>query len=113
MTEAVEVGELVATTFRRVAGERLLAYRLGRLAESLGCTPEKAASIVYAERDIACLSILDWPDWAADLPMAGSKIQAGEPVCTVYASDAAAEAAMELAEKRRQTVLSWTRARNR
>jgi uncharacterized protein len=86
----------------------------GKLAPAYGCGANaKAASIVYAERDIACLSVLDWPDWATDLPMAGSKIQAGEPVCTVYASGAAAEAAMELAEKRRQTVLSWTRARNR
>jgi predicted ATP-grasp superfamily ATP-dependent carboligase len=44
--------------------------------------------------------------------MAGSAIKAGDPVCTVYACDFAAEAARELAEKRRQAVLSWTRARN-
>ncbi len=93
---------------------RHVAACSGKLAPAYGCAANaKAASIVYAERDIACLSVLDWPDWAADLPTAGSRIQAGEPVCTVYASDAAAEAAMELAEKRRQTVLSWTRARDR
>ena len=44
--------------------------------------------------------------------MAGSAIKAGDPVCTVYACDLAAETARELAEKRRQAVLSWTRARN-
>ena len=72
----------------------------------------KAASIVYAEEDIASFSVSDWPDWAADLPVAGSTIKAGEPVCTVHACDFAAAGAKELAEKRRQAVLSWTRARN-
>ena len=72
----------------------------------------KAASIVYAEQDVGCVSIPSWPAWAADLPAAGSSIKAGEPICTVYASAFAAKAARELAEKRRQTVLSWTRASN-
>jgi uncharacterized protein len=93
---------------------RHVAACSGKLAPAYSSAANaKAVSIVYAEQDIACLSALDWPDWAADLPIAGSKIQTGEPVCTVYASDAAAETAMGLAEKRRQMVLSWTRARNR
>ena len=85
----------------------------GQLAAASGCAANaKAASIVYAEEDIASVSVSDWPDWVADLPVAGSAIKAGDPVCTVYACDLAAEAARELAEKRRQAVLSWTRARN-
>ena len=85
----------------------------GQLAAASGCAENaKAASIVYAEEDIASVSVSAWPDWVADLPMAGSAIKAGDPVCTVYACDFAAEAARELAEKRRQAVLSWTRARN-
>ena len=72
----------------------------------------KAASIVYAEEDITSVSVSDWPDWAADLPVSGTTIKAGEPVCTVYASGFAAEDARGLAEERRQAVLSWTRARN-
>jgi len=93
---------------------RHVASCSGKLAPAYSYpTNAKAASIVYAEQDVDCLSVLDWPDWAADLPVAGSRIQAGEPVCTVYASDAEAEVAMELAEKRRQTVLFWTHARGR
>jgi len=85
----------------------------GELAAAPRCAANaKAASIVYAEEHIASFSVLDWPDWAADLPVAGSTIKAGEPVCTVYASDFAAAGARELAEKRRQAVLSWTRTRN-
>ena len=85
----------------------------GQLAAACSCAANaKAASIVYAEEDIASVSVSAWPDWVADLPVAGSAIKAGDPVCTVYACDLAAETARELAEKRRQAVLSWTRARN-
>jgi predicted ATP-grasp superfamily ATP-dependent carboligase len=85
----------------------------GQLAAASGrAANAKAASIVYADEDIASVSVSDWPDWVADLPVAGSAIKAGDPVCTVYACDLAAETARELAEKRRRAVLSWTRARN-
>jgi uncharacterized protein len=85
----------------------------GMLAATASCAANaKAASIVYAEEDIASVSVSDWPDWAADVPLAGSTIKSGEPVCTVYACDSAAAGARELAEKRRQAVLLWTRMRN-
>jgi predicted ATP-grasp superfamily ATP-dependent carboligase len=85
----------------------------GELAAAPGCMANaKAVSIVYAEEDIASLSVLDWPDWAADLPVAGCAIKSGEPVCTVFACDFGAAGARELVEKRRQAVLSWTRTRN-
>jgi uncharacterized protein len=85
----------------------------GKLAAASACAANaKAASIVHAEEDIASFSVSDWPDWAADLPVVGSSIRAGEPVCTVYACGLAAVGARELAEKRRQAVLSWARARN-
>jgi uncharacterized protein len=85
----------------------------GKLAAAPGCIANaKAASIVYAEEDIASLSVLDWPEWAADLPVAGSTIKSGEPVCTVFACDFGAASARELAEKRRQAVLAWTLTRD-
>ena len=40
--------------------------------------------------------MLDWPEWAADLPSAGTLIKSGEPVCTVLAQAADAEAAKSL-----------------
>jgi uncharacterized protein len=85
----------------------------GKLATaSARATGAKAASIVYAEEDIAPCSVSEWPRWAADLPVDGTVIKAGEPVCTVYACDSTATGASELAEQRRKTILSWTRARN-
>jgi len=85
----------------------------GKLATaSTRATDAKAAGIVYAEEDIASVCLSDWPCWAADLPVDGSRIMAGEPFCTVYASDFTAAGARELAEQRRKTILSWARARN-
>jgi len=72
----------------------------------------KAAEIVCAEDDIPSLPVLDWPDWTTDRPLPGSTIKAGEPVCTVHACSLVAAGARALAEKRRETVLSWTRASN-
>ena len=53
----------------------------------------------------------DWPDWTADRPIAGSAINSGEPVCTVYACSSTAAGARTLADERRELVLAWTRAR--
>jgi predicted ATP-grasp superfamily ATP-dependent carboligase len=72
----------------------------------------KAAEIVYAADDILSFPVLEWPDWTTDRPLAGSTIKAGEPVCTVHARGSAVAGARALAQKRRETVLSWTRARN-
>jgi uncharacterized protein len=71
-----------------------------------------AAEIVYAQNDILSVPALDWPDWTTDRPLAGSTIKAGEPVCTVHARGPAAASARALAGQRRETVLSWTRARS-
>ncbi|HEY2530659.1 MAG TPA: ATP-grasp domain-containing protein [Xanthobacteraceae bacterium] len=71
----------------------------------------KAAAIVYAEEDIPAVPPLIWPPWTADRPIAGTRIRAAEPLCTVYACGCAAAAARALAEERRKTVLALTRAR--
>ena len=71
----------------------------------------KAAAIVYAENDIPSVPALDWPDWTADRPPAGSAIKAGQPLCTVYACGSAAAGARALADERREMVLAWTHAR--
>lgn len=73
----------------------------------------KAAAIVYADADIPRFPDWDWPDWTADRPRAASAIKAGEPLCTVYACGAAAVEAKALADRRRELVLAWTRARQR
>ncbi len=44
-----------------------------------------AAQIAYARRDIAAMPALDWPDWAADRPAAGSALRLYDPLCTIKA----------------------------
>lgn len=71
----------------------------------------RASAIVYAENDIPSVPALDWPDWTADRPAAGSTIKAGQPLCTVYAQGAATEAAKAIADQRREMVLAWASGR--
>jgi predicted ATP-grasp superfamily ATP-dependent carboligase len=59
-----------------------------------------AGAIVYAERTIAPVPALDWPDWTADRPVAGSTVRAGAPLCSVFAGAATAVQARQLVEQR-------------
>lgn len=69
-----------------------------------------AMAIVYAESELT-IPALDWPDWTADRPHAGSAIKAGEPLCTVHAFAPSATEARRLVDDRLATVLRWTSAR--
>ena len=73
-----------------------------------------AAAIAYADRDIAAAPA-QWPDWTADRPVAGTAIEAGEPLCTVKATAATAAAAKARVDERLTEVLAmahgWTQAR--
>lgn len=96
--------------------QSLFALHMAACAGKLITTPldaegAKAAAIVYAESDIPSVPALDWPDWTADRPTAGSMIKAGQPVCTVYACSPAAAAARAIADQRREIVLAWTSGR--
>ena len=74
----------------------------------------RAAAIVYAERDIAAVPAVRWPDWAADRPHSGTAIKAGEPLCSVKAAAATAAAARAGVDERLAVVLAmvldWTHA---
>ena len=43
----------------------------------------RGMQVVYAPRPIAGMANWKWPDGAADLPKAGTSIDAGQPLCTV------------------------------
>ena len=43
-----------------------------------------AGAIVYAKRDIAAAPALDWPEWTADRPSAGTRIKVEQPLCSVF-----------------------------
>lgn len=86
----------------------------------LDCVPPRfegacAAAIVYADRDIAAVPAIRWPDWTADRPHCGTALKAGEPLCTVKAAATTATAAKAGADERLAAVLAmvldWTHAR--
>jgi uncharacterized protein len=74
----------------------------------------RAAAIVYAERDIAAVPAVRWPNWAADRPHSGTAIKAGEPLCSVKAAATTAAAARAGVDERLAVVLAmvldWTHA---
>src|SRR5262245_18797555 len=59
-----------------------------------------AGAIVYAERDILAAPAFDWPEWTADRPVAGSRVEAEQPLCSVFARGATTLGAKQLAEER-------------
>ncbi|MGX7703335.1 ATP-grasp domain-containing protein [Methylobacterium sp. Gmos1] len=71
-----------------------LAAARGRLPERWLPLPGSAATeILYADREISAVPALDWPAWAMDRPPAGSRVEAGAPICTVVAEGGDAAAA--------------------
>lgn len=65
-----------------------------------------ASAIVYADRAIATVPAVAWPEWTADRPTAGSRIDEDEPVCSVFAHAPTADAARRLLDERCETVRS-------
>jgi predicted ATP-grasp superfamily ATP-dependent carboligase len=62
-------------------------------------------AVVYARTRTPIPADFAWPDWCADVPWAGSVIEAGEPVCTVRAEAADATSAHHRALGRQQEIL--------
>jgi uncharacterized protein len=59
-----------------------------------------AAAIVYAPQPLVLPSTMIWPDWSADQPRPGERIDKNRPICTVLArSETAAEAKRLLKER--------------
>jgi predicted ATP-grasp superfamily ATP-dependent carboligase len=63
----------------------------------------KAHHIVYAPYNLVVPDTINWPEWTADLPISGSHIAAGNPVCTILAEADHAEDAKSLALSRAES----------
>lgn len=69
--------------------EAHLSASRGRLPEHRPFPSGAAASVIlYADSLLPAVPPLDWPDWAMDRPPAGSRVEAGAPICTVLADGA-------------------------
>lgn len=87
------------------AGASLFALHLEACGGSLPSRPPAfggamAAAIVYAERDIDAVPLLQWPEWTADRPVPRSRIKADGPLCSVFARADTAAQARDLVEQR-------------
>jgi uncharacterized protein len=69
----------------------------------------RASAIVYADRNISKVPMLDWPPWTADRPAIGTSIDNGDPLCTVFACAATAATARERATQRGAVILAGAR----
>jgi predicted ATP-grasp superfamily ATP-dependent carboligase len=66
----------------------------------------KAAEIVYAPQDIVVGEGRDWPDWAVDRSPAGTRIAAGDPLCTTLGSGATVDLARACAGERARKIIA-------
>ena len=84
---------------------RHIAAASGHLGPDLAPPADAAATqICYADRTLAAVPSLVWPDFVLDRPRAGSRIAAGAPVCTVYAAGRDAAAARRALGSRLEAV---------
>ena len=67
---------LIEAHLRAAKGE---PFRLPRFADSM------ASMITYAAAPVPQFPAIEWPDWTADHQSPGTKLIAGDPVCTVFA----------------------------
>ncbi|RFC66802.1 ATP-grasp domain-containing protein [Mesorhizobium denitrificans] len=52
-----------------------------------------ASMIAYADRELISLPAFEWPVWTADHQTAGSKLAAGDPICSIFGAGETAAAA--------------------
>jgi uncharacterized protein len=66
----------------------------------------KAAEIVYAPHDIVVRRQGNWPDWAVDRSAPGTRIAAGDPVCTTLGDGATVDLAHACASERARRIVA-------
>ncbi|MGH8558667.1 MAG: ATP-grasp domain-containing protein [Methylococcales bacterium] len=70
--------------------------------EGPGC---RGLEIVYVQQPCMIGQAIRWPGWTLDRPMPGTKIAAGEAICTVTAKATAGEALRTLLSLRKRKIL--------
>jgi predicted ATP-grasp superfamily ATP-dependent carboligase len=70
-----------------------------------------AACIVYADRDVRSVPVMDWPAWAADRQRAATSIRTDDPFCTVLARAPTAADAEQIVKQRAAAILAMLDAR--
>ncbi len=88
----------------------LLALHLracrGELPAVLAQRHARAHAIVYASEEFFVPDRMQWPQWCTDIPVSGSLIPAGAPICSVHADAVASDQARDLVAGRREIMAS-------
>ncbi len=66
----------------------------------------KSAEIVYAPHDIVVRGQANWPDWAVDRSAPGTRIAAGDPLCTTLGVGATVDLARACASERARKIVA-------
>ena len=78
-----------------------------RLPTALRNLPAATASaIVYATEPITVSQTMIWPDWTADRPRRGERIDKDRPICTVWARSRTKVEARRLVDERIESILA-------
>jgi predicted ATP-grasp superfamily ATP-dependent carboligase len=78
----------------------------GHLAPMSPSKAFKAAEIVYAPCDIVIRERRNWPDWVVDRPARGTRIAAGDPLCTALASGLTLDLARMCVSERARKIIA-------
>jgi predicted ATP-grasp superfamily ATP-dependent carboligase len=76
-------------------------------------TQATAMAVVYADQASLVPVDIRWPDWVADRPAPGARIEAGAPVSTVLAAAPSVDTLRPLVEERVASVLTWLEVEDR
>ena len=64
----------------------------------------RGCAIIYAKNSLLVREDINWPGWVKDRPSKGTEINAGQPVCSIYANADSAKEIENLLICRRQTL---------
>ncbi|RUU49901.1 hypothetical protein EOC99_35940, partial [Mesorhizobium sp. M7A.T.Ca.TU.009.01.1.1] len=90
---------LIEAHLRAATGQ---VFRLPRFVDSM------ASMVTYAATPITHFPSIAWPEWTADQQSAGTRLIAGDPVCTVFARGPSAQSTKRLIKgQASQLQLQW------
>lgn len=98
---ALEINPRLSASFTLYDAPRLMQAHLNAskgLLEQPWKNEEKACAlqVVYANVGFTVHEKVEWPPWVTDMPLPGTWISPGDPVCTVHAHASSADAAKAL-----------------
>jgi len=78
------------------ACEGMLHYAESDLARDC-----RGMEVLYTDQDVSIPAEIKWPEWVADIPVSGRRINAGEPCCSISAAGDSKATVLNLLEERR------------